>query len=69
MAFFERSDRREREAKWAHIWFKKLALFHQHRDERIVTWQRNRPQSPRAVRRRIRQRSVDGVFFACSADC
>ncbi|MCO8125385.1 integron integrase [Stieleria sp. TO1_6] len=29
MDYFERSNRRDRETKWAHIWFKQFALFHQ----------------------------------------
>ncbi|MCO8123879.1 integron integrase [Stieleria sp. TO1_6] len=29
MAFFERSNRQDREAKWATIWFKQFAVFHQ----------------------------------------
>lgn len=35
MAYFKRSDRHERDVKWAHIWFKKLASFHQHRDDPV----------------------------------
>ncbi len=30
MTFFERAARAERDLKWAQIWFKQLAMFHQH---------------------------------------
>ena len=33
MALFVRSDRQENEQKWAHIWFKQLAVFHKRRVE------------------------------------
>ena len=68
MALFVRSDRQENELKWAHIWFKQLAVFHKRRVEPSWKFTANdviafsRHKRDNGMPGWKRQRMVDGLM-------